>query len=72
VEGRPSRILIYRHGLEVRWREVSELEAAFLSAAERGWTLTRIVDSDALASSDAAGNSISLLIALVESNAISI
>ncbi len=72
VDGRPSRTLIHREGLEVRWRAVTDLEAAFLAAAERGATLTQIVDTGALGSGDAPGEAISLLIALCEGNAVSL
>ncbi len=39
VAGRPSTILIYRRGREVRWRVIDEAEVQLLEAASRGTSL---------------------------------
>jgi len=48
IEGRPSRLAVFRDGLAVRWRAVSEDEAALLAALEQEPTLLSLVDSGTL------------------------
>ncbi len=39
VTGRPSTVLVYRRGLEVRWRPIDKAETQLLEAASRGASL---------------------------------
>ena len=39
LTGRPSTVLVYRRGLDVRWRPINEAEALLLDAASRGASL---------------------------------
>jgi hypothetical protein len=45
VEGRPSRLAVFRDGLAVRWRAVSDDEAALLAALAEERTLLSFVES---------------------------
>jgi hypothetical protein len=52
--GRPSRLVVYRDGLSVRWRALDDAEAELLRGAARGSTLAELMDSGAFGLEDEA------------------
>ncbi len=46
VEGRPSIVLVHRRGLDVRCRVVDDVEARVVEAAEKCWSLGRLLEAE--------------------------
>ena len=68
VVGRPSRLVVHRHGLRVLWRELDAEEAHFLAAIDARRSLVELCDSGEFGDAeDAAPRLIGLLLPLLQS-----
>jgi hypothetical protein len=73
VDGRPTDVVVFRHGLRVLWREVSSDEAAFLAAIDGRCSLLDLCDSGRFGEPEtAAPHLATLAVALLESNVLTL
>jgi hypothetical protein len=73
VEGRPTDLVVFRHGLRVLWREVSNDEAAFLAAVDGRCSLLDLCDSGRFGEPEvAAPHLATLAVALLETNVLAL